>query len=166
MGVATMEQSTDDNDCTDSDSRVGVGQDMERLGEDELDHLTMSVTVSTKGLDGKDIEVLSELATLYENAFEEVVAKNKDYSWSFLSTGAKLATGSNGPFDTPVRSQAYGLLTRTGDKRERLLENIYGNGDPSVSDPAWQTAVEAANYYFFLAFILQNPDLALEATSQ
>lgn len=132
------------------------------LTSGQKDHITMSVTVDVSDMDIRDRTVLDVLAEMYENNFMEVVEKNRDYGFSFLRTGCKLAGTDATPFDNPTRSQAYGLLTRTGDKRERLIENVYGDGDSRVSDEPAVTAQEAANYYLFLAFVLDNPDLAAE----
>lgn len=132
------------------------------LSPRERESVTLSVTVDVSDMAPSDREAFQHLARLYESAFEEVVSKNRDYSWSFLRTGAKLAHSDATPFSDPARSQAYGLLTRVGDKHERLVENVYGQGDAAVSAPASETALEAANYYVFLAFVLANPDLANE----
>lgn len=134
--------------------------DMERIATEDRDHITMSVTVDVSGMSERSVAVLERLAQAYEQSFEEVVAKNRDYSWSFLKTGCKLAASDADPFDNAVRSIIYGLLTRTGDKRERLVENVYGQGDASVSDEPAVTAREAANYYQFIAFVLEHPQLA------
>lgn len=125
-----------------------------------FDRLTMEATVDISDVGDEDKRRLYALAELFEDAFMEVAAKNRDYGWSFLNTGQKLAESDGTPFDSAVRSQAYGLLTRSGDKRERLIENVYGQGDASVSDEPWETAVEMANYAFFLALILKHPELA------
>jgi hypothetical protein len=133
---------------------------------DDMQHLTMEVTVPVGDMDETSVEVLQAIARQFEQSFEEIVAKNRDYSWSFLRTGAKLAATDGDPFDSPVRSQTYGLLTRSGDKRERLIENVYGDGDASVSDDPATTALEAANYYQFIAFVLDNPELASSVLEQ
>lgn len=132
---------------------------VERLDADERNHLTMSVTVNVEDMDPDDIERLARLAQMYEDSFMEVVEKNRDYSWSFLRTGEKLADHPSIPLDSTVRSQVFGLLTRSGDKRERFIENVFGNGDSSVSDPPHTTARENANYWLFMALILEDPEL-------
>jgi len=81
-----------------------------------------------------------------------------------LTTGAKLAQSEGTPFESAVRSQSYGLLTRIGDKHERLIENVYGDGSQEVSDEPAITAREASNYFQFLSFVLANPQLAEEAS--
>jgi hypothetical protein len=116
-------------------------------------------------MDERDREVFEQLLDIYVDNFESIVQKNRDYGWSFLTTGLKLSQSQGAPIDGPIRNQAYGLLTRTGDKRERLIENIYGNGDAAVSDPPHVTASECGNYYFLLSFLLDNPDLAVEVAS-
>jgi len=136
--------------------------EMSTIPATERDTVRMEVAVDVSDMDDKDKEAINKLSRLYENAFQEVVDKNRDYSFSFLRTGQKLAETPAVPFDDPARAQAFGLLTRQGDKRERLIENVYGNGDASVSDTPDVTAVENANYYFFLAFVLRHPDLATE----
>jgi hypothetical protein len=135
-------------------------EDISTIDAEDRDTITVNVTVDVSDLDADDTAVLTELASQYENGFREVVQKNRDYGMSFLRTGEKLAATPADPFENATRSQAYGLLTRSGDKRERLIENVYGDGDAAVSDSPAQTAAEAANYYHFLAFVLGNPDLA------
>jgi len=146
---------------TDADGDESGEQDeLKRIGSENREHISLSHTVDVSDMNERDTEVLARIARLFEESFKEVVEKNRDYSWSFLRTGCKLAATDADPFETPTRSQTYGLLTRTGDKRERVIENLYGNGDAAVSDPAGVTAQENANYWLFMAFILQNPDLA------
>lgn len=149
-----------DSRNTDEQTETTPHRELQRIPADEMDHVTMSVTEDVSDMECRDREVLFELAELYEESFVEVVAKNRDYSWSFLKTGGKIAMTDATPYDTAVRSQVDGLLHRTGDKRERLMEKVFGDGDASVSDPAWKTATEVANYYLFMAFILKNPELA------
>lgn len=145
-----------------TDPQETIPEDMSTVPMEDRDVIRMEVTVDVSDMDKRDREAVSELSQMYESAFQEVVNKNRDYSWSFLRTGRKLASSPATPMTDPIRSQVFGLLTRTGDKRERLLENIYGNGDAAVSDSPATTAMEAANYYFFMAFVLDNPDLAVE----
>jgi len=140
--------------------------DFDTIDSETRQHVTMEATVPVGDMDSQSTQVLQILARQFEDAFNEIVAKNRDYSWSFLRTGAKLAATDGDPFDSPVRSQTYGLLTRSGDKRERLIENVYGDGDASVSDDPATTALEAANYYQFVAFVLDNPELASSVLDQ
>ena len=145
--------------------RGADGKDMSEMSTvptEDRDVVRMEVTVDVSDMPAPDQAAINELADLYEGAFQEVVNKNRDYSWSFLRTGQKLADTPATPFDDPARAQAFGLLTRMGDKHERLVENVYGNGDASVSDTPDVTAQEMANYSMFLAFVLANPDLAAE----
>jgi hypothetical protein len=135
-------------------------QTVKTIAPDNQQTITMSVTVPVGDMSGRDRQVLAALAEMYERNFETVVAKNRDYSWSFLRTGSKLAATDGTPFDSHARAQAFGLLTRIGDKHERLIENVYGDGDATVSDSPATTAREAASYYFFLALVLDNPELA------
>lgn len=158
-----VDDSEVDKLLTESDvSRIPPSEEREfqRMDPADMETLTMEVTVDVSDFDAQDRRVLAKLATIYEDAFSEAVAKNRDYSWSFLRTGSKLAATDGTPFESAARAQAYGLLTRAGDKRERILENVYGNGDGAVSAPASETAAEAGNYYFFLSFVLANPELA------
>lgn len=136
--------------------------EMERVDASDTDTITMSVTVDVRDLDTRDVEVLRALARLTEDSFTEIVEKNRDYGFSFLRTGCKLAATKGDPFDSAARSQTYGLLTRAGDKQERLIENVFGDGSDSVSDPAHQTAAECANYWRFAEFVLKHPDLAAQ----
>lgn len=124
------------------------------------DVVEVNVAVDTSEMTDQETEVLRCLADTYERNFRELYEKNRDYGWSFLTTGSKLAASEGTPFEHPSRSQAYGLLTRSGDKRERLIENVYGDGDAAVSDDPSTTAREAANYLLFLSFVLENPELA------
>jgi len=98
---------------------------MAEQGEFDAVELSMSVTVDISGMDDQSKEIFHALADIYEQNFQEIAQKNRDYSWSFLTTGEKLSASGGTPFDNHTRSQAYGLLTRSGDKRERLIENIY-----------------------------------------
>jgi hypothetical protein len=151
------------SDATSSHGGTDTEEDdneFSRIADDERQSVTMAVEVDVSDMETEDVKRIKALSKLYEDSFMEIVRKNRDYSWSFLNTGEKLAMSDGTPFDQPVRSQAYGLLTRSGDKRERLIENIYGEGSASVGDEPWQTAAEASNYYFFLALILKHPELA------
>jgi len=134
--------------------------DFDEVPVEDRDTLSMSVTVDISDMDDDDREILEALAALYEQNFKRIVEKNRDYGWSFLVTGEKLTLSEGSPFDNPTRSQAFGLLTRSGDKRERLIENLYGDGDANVSDEPSVTAREAANYMMFLSFVLEHPELA------
>jgi len=136
-------------------------QGFEKVDPEDRDTITMSVTMDVSDMDDRDKEILSVIADIYEDNFQEIVNKNRDYGFSFLITGQKLTNSPGSPFDNVTRSQAYGLLTRCGDKRERLIENIYGDGDAAVSDEPHVTAREAANYYLFLSFVLEHPELAV-----
>lgn len=136
------------------------GKEFEAVDVESQDTLTMSVTMDVSDMDSQSKEIFQALSQIYEENFKEVVNKNRDYGWSFLVTGQKLTMSEATAFDNPTRSQAYGLLTRSGDKRERLIENIYGDGDASVSDSPATTAREAANYMLFLSFVLEHPELA------
>jgi len=164
-----------DGDCdTDVETSVGGPTAAEYGGDDSVSHLepsqkqtiTMEVTVDASHMSDPEREAFQRLATVYEDGFSEVVAKNGDYSWSFLREAKKLAETSGYPIDSVVRAQVSGLLHRSGDKRERLTENVFGDGamfdddESSVSDTPAQTAAEAANYYCFMAFVLDNPSLA------
>lgn len=159
-------ESSDMEAAYDSDTDVGAtdGDDdpfaeMTQVPMEERDVLRMEVTVDVSGMGDRDREAIAELATMYENAFQEIVNKSSDYGWSFLTTGDKLAQSDGTPFDSATRAQAFGLLTRIGDKHERLIENLYGNGSAEVSDEPAVTAQEAANYYFLLSFVLNNEQL-------
>ncbi|TKX54682.1 hypothetical protein, partial [Halorubrum sp. SP9] len=61
----------------------------------ERDTIRMEVAVDVSDMDTQGKKAINELTDLYEGAFQEVVNKNRDYSWSFLRTGRKLA-------DTPA----------------------------------------------------------------
>lgn len=139
-----------------------TNESLERVDSNEQNTVTMAVTVDVSDMNERGVEVLQALARSYEDAFQEVVDKNRDYGFSFLATGCKLAATDGAPFETPVRSQTYGLLTRTGDKRERLIENVYGDGSAAVSDEPHLTARECGNYWFFTSFVLEHPELAAE----
>jgi len=130
-----------------------------QLDASEKEHVTMEVTMNVSEMSSSEREAINCIANHFEYAFREIVAKNRDYGFSFLKTGDKLANSAT-PFENAVRAQGFGLLTRIGDKHERLIENVYGNGDASVSDDPHVTAIEAANYYHFLALILAEPEIA------
>ena len=134
--------------------------DLHSIDDDDKQHVTMECTMDISDLDAEDKEVICQLARQFEDSFETIVQKNRDYGFSFLTSGKKLTESAGSPFNSPMRSQAFGLLTRTGDKRERLINNVYGNGSAAVSDEPHVTAKEASNYYQFLALVLENPNLA------
>lgn len=159
----------DDDDTESAMDFSGVDQphsntEMKAIDDADRETVTMEVTMDISDMDDTDKEVICELARQYEDSFQSVVEKNRDYSWSFLTTGAKLAQSEGTPFESAVRSQSYGLLTRIGDKHERLIENVYGDGSQEVSDEPAVTAREASNYFQFLSFVLANPRLAEEAS--
>jgi len=153
---STMDFSTEDE--------AHSKNDMKSIDDADRTHVTMEVTMPIGDMDDVDKEVICELARQYEDSFREVTKKSRDYSWSFLTTGTKLAQSEGTPFDSSTRCQAFSLLTRIGDKHERLIENVYGDGDAAVSDEADVTAQEAANYYQLLAFVLGNPTLSQKAS--
>jgi hypothetical protein len=123
----------------------------------ESDIVEMHVSVDVSEMDKRNKAVLVELAGIFEDNFKELINKNRDYGFSFLRTGSKLAASEAFPVDSASRAQALGLLTRAGDKRERLIENVFGDGSDAVSDPAHVTAREAANYWLFLSLVLKDP---------
>lgn len=149
---------SDDEDCGDDTGNMG------RI--EEPDHVTMSFTADVSDMDEEQVEMLQTLADTYERAFEEVVAKNRDYDFSFLKEAEKLSQSDSYPIDHPTRAQVDGLLHRTGDKRERVMENVYGNGDATVSDEPHITAMECANYWFFVSFVLEHSDLTTHAPTR
>jgi len=136
----------------------------EHIDASKSDVVEMHCCLDVSDMSESDRAILHELAALFERNFSELVAKNRDYGFSFLTTGAKLSESDSFPSDNPSRAQVLGLLTRAGDKRERLIQNVYGDGGDAVSDPAHVTAREAANYWLFMAMVLKNPDLAASAT--
>lgn len=135
-------------------------REMDRIDMSESDTVELSVTMDVGDMDAADRAVLHELAGLFEENFQEIVEKNRDYGFSFLRTGSKLADTAGFPTDSPTRAQVLGLLTRAGDKKERLIENVFGDGSAQVSDGPATTAREAANYWLFMALVLQEPSLA------
>jgi len=150
---ATLDEVEDtDTDYTDTE--------LHSIDDGDKQHVTMECTMDISDLDAEDKEVICQLARQFEDSFETIVQKNRDYGFSFLTSGKKLTESAGSPFNSPMRSQAFGLLTRTGDKRERLINNVYGNGSAAVSDEPHVTAKEASNYYQFLALVLEQPDLA------
>jgi len=155
-----LASSVDDASNASAQQKRYSDTELHSIDDGDKQHVTMECTMDISDLDAEDKEVICQLARQFEDSFAEVVEKNRDYSWSFLKTGKGLADMESTPIDSVVRSDVYGLLTRADDKRERLIENVYGNGSASVSDEPSVTAKEAANYYHFMAFVLANPDLA------
>jgi hypothetical protein len=143
-----------------TDGLVNGTGDMARIDRVQSDTIELSVSVDVSDMDDSDKKVIIALSELFERNFRELINKNRDYGFSFLRTGCKLAGTDADPFDSPTRSQVYGLLTRSGDKRERVIENVYGEGDATVSDDPYVTARECANYWLFMALVLKRPDLA------
>jgi len=154
-----------------TDEQNGVGADIpstdgqtraqpSTLDTDDSSVVEMSATVDVSQMDELERRMIHKLARIFEENFTEVVAKNKDYGFSFLKTGAKLSSSAGTPFETAPRSQMYGLLTRSGDKRERVVENVFGDGAADVSDTADTTCRENANYWNFMAAVLRHPQLA------
>ena len=139
-----------------------AGSDMQTIDDKDRTHVTMEVTMDIRDMEPKEKEAICTLARQYEDSFQEIVSKNRDYGFSFLKTGKELADMPATPIDSVVRTQTYGLLTRIGDKRQRLVENVFGGGDASVSDGPEITARESSNYYQFVSFVLANPQLARE----
>ena len=134
--------------------------DLHSIDDDDKQHVTMECTMDISDLDAEDKEVICQLARQFEDSFAEICRKNRDYSFSFLKTGKKMADSSTIPIDSVPRSNVFTLLTRISDKEERLTENVFGNGSSTVSDEPSVTAREAANYFQFVSFVLANPDLA------
>lgn len=142
-----------------SDSEQTNGGDLTTLDRNDGQFIELHAEVDVRDMDPADAAKIAALAELYEDCFEEVVAKNRDYGWSFLNTARTLAETDATPIDDETRSQVYGLLQRSGDKRERIKENVFGNGDSRVSDTPDETAMEAANYMLFIALCLRHPEL-------
>jgi len=134
--------------------------DLHSIDDGDKQHVTMECTMDISDLDAEDKEVICQLARQFEDSFAEICRKNRDYSFSFLKTGKKMADSSTIPIDSVPRSNVFTLLTRISDKEERLTENVFGNGSSTVSDEPSVTAREAANYFQFVSFVLANPDLA------
>jgi len=132
----------------------------------DQDHVTMEVTMDISDCSETEKEITNALARQFEESFEELVTKSRDYGYSYAISGRKLAESNGTPFDNPIRSIVYSLLTRKGDKDERLIENVYGDGSQEVSDPPAITAQEAGNYYQLIALVLDNPELINEVADQ
>ena len=150
-----------DDDTPDEHSGTDYSDtELHPIDNEDKQHVTMECTMDISDLDAEDKEVICQLARQFEDSFAELKNKNDDYGFSFLRAGSKLAQSDGTPFESETRSQVFGLLHRIGDKHERLVENVFGDGSMEVSDPPAVTAQEAANYYQLLSFILANPDLA------
>jgi hypothetical protein len=163
MGYAWVQHMVDNvTDADDAEHKAPSisADDLGTIPSSERDIVEVSVTVDVSDMSDRGTRVLAELADAFEQNFMEIYEKSRDYGMSFLLTGSKLSASDGTPFDTGARSQVFGLLTRSGDKRERLIENVYGDGEASVSDSPSVTAQEAANYYMFMSFVLENPELA------
>jgi len=132
----------------------------------DQDHVTMEVTMDISDCSETEKQITNALARQFEESFEELVTKSRDYGYSYAISGRKLAESNGTPFDNPIRSIVYSLLTRKGDKDERLIENVYGDGSQEVSDPPAITAQEAGNYYQLIALVLDNPELINEVADQ
>ena len=159
----TADSGSEDEQVADEHETL-TADDFSTLDADERQHVTMEVTVDVSDVDPDSREVIAQLAQQYENSFRTVVEKNRDYGFSFLTSAKELTESTGTPFDSVTRAQAYGLMTRIGDKRQRLINNVYGDGAAEVSDPPAITAREAANYYQFLSFVLANPQLAKDVS--
>jgi len=142
------------------DTELSHNIELSTIDDSDKQHVTMEVTVDVADMDDDSRAVIATLARQYEEAFQTIVEKNRDYGFSFLTSAKALTESTGSPFDSVTRAQAYGLLTRIGDKRQRLMNNVYGDGSAEVSDPPEITAQEAATYYQFLAMVLANPELA------
>jgi len=152
-----VDAALDEIEDTDTDY---TNTELHSIDDGDKQHVTMECTMDISDLDAEDKEVICQLARQFEDSFAELKNKNDDYGFSFLRAGSKLAQSDGTPFESETRSQVFGLLHRIGDKHERLVENVFGDGSMEVSDPPAVTAQEAANYYQLLSFILANPDLA------
>jgi len=153
MKTESIDKSEDESETTD---------EFEPLFVD--DTVTLGVSHDVGDLPEADQELLERLSTLVEESFTEVVAKNRDYGFSFVRTGGKLQQSMR-PDENPSREIVRGLLHRTGDKRERLIENVFGQGSTDVSDTPAQTAQECANYWLFIALVLQEQTFIQEYLS-
>jgi len=158
----SVQSSSHETNAFDRSEPQVAGSDMQTIDDKDRTHVTMEVTMDIRDMEPKEKEAICTLARQYEDSFQELKNKNEDYGYAFLRAGSKLAQSNGTPFDSEIRSQAFGLLTRIGDKHERLIENVYGNGSAEVSDGPEITAKEASNYYQLLSMVLANPQLARE----
>ena len=155
-----LASSVDDASNASAQQKRYSDTELHSIDDGDKQHVTMECTMDISDLDAEDKEVICQLARQFEDSFAELKNKNDDYGFSFLRAGSKLAQSDGTPFESETRSQVFGLLHRIGDKHERLVENVFGDGSMEVSDPPAVTAQEAANYFQFVSFVLANPDLA------
>lgn len=132
----------------------------------EMDTLTMEVTRDISDCSDTDKRLLHALARLYEQAFTEVVEKNRSYGFAFIETGNEIARRPAGEFQQGHRATANGLFHRTGDKRARFYRRMFTDCDDAGEDPVEQTALEAGNYWLMMSLVAGNPDLISQYVSE
>lgn len=115
---------------------------------------------NVEGATDEQVEMYGEMATLFGDAFQTFVEKNLDYGSSFLTAGQveQVLDQGGGPFESERQANLYKLFTRLQDKNQRFYNLVFGGGDDHVGEAAMDTAVDAAVYWFMVAWLLQQDD--------
>jgi hypothetical protein len=143
-----------------SNDDTGDERTMERMTAEDMDQVTLSFTADVSDMGPDETEMIQALATTFEDAFKEIIEKNRGYGFSFIETGNEVAQRPGGKFDSSVRATANGLFHRTGDKRSRFYKRMFDESDGGAADPIEITARENANYWMLMSLIVGHPEFS------
>lgn len=116
--------------------------------------VTVDTEVSVEDATDDQRQMYGQMASMVEDNFETFVSKNQDYGNSALTTDVGLT--EDGPFDSELQSNANGLLVRLSDKQQRLENLLLSMNEDSVGESAVETALDGANYYLMLAWLIDQ----------
>jgi len=128
---------------------------MESDGPDQAVRANVEVAFDVR-VDPERLQMYREFATLYEDLFHTFCRKNQQYGNTFVKSGQIESGREGGPFSDPVQASLYQVYTRTGDKRGRFYNLVFGNGGDGFNESAFDTALDAANYWIQMAYLIKH----------
>lgn len=101
-----------------------------------------------------------QMADLFADGLQTFIEKNIDYGSSFQTAGQvdEILDTGEGPFEDAQEANAYKVFTRIQDKDQRFYNLVFCAADPHVDEAAAETAMDAAVYWFMMAWLLQHGD--------
>ena len=142
----TMEDTEND---TESDTSVSDAFD-------GSENVLLNTVVNVDGATDQQIKLFEQIAKLLEQNYTTFVEKNLDYGSSFTLGGELTSLRDGGPFEDAKKANLYQTFTRSGDKRNRFYQQVFAGGDDRVGEGAVETALDNANYWIMMAWILRH----------